>query len=156
MRMTQLDAAKLRAAYGCPSPNIPKLLANQEAVKRKKHFNNRYFIFSHLFVFQSFALTIETPCVWVENRRRDANGVQIKSSDSVRWKYHYEGEMRGSFSILVTRLRPRVEREKRTTLSLAQQLFCFPSRRTTFSADRNPMSGSGAGGQSIEDYFFEF
>ena len=106
----------------------------------------------HLFVFQSFALTIETPCVWVENRRRDANGVQILGSDSVRWKYHYEGEMTGSFSVLATRLRPTVEREREDQLkSLSQQLFCFPSRRTTFSAGRNPMSGSGAEGQSIAD-----
>ncbi len=57
---------------------------------------------------QSHALTAESPCVWVENRRRDFNGTQIRHSHSVSFEYHYRGEMRGNFSVLVTRLRPLV------------------------------------------------
>ena len=149
MRMTQLDAAKLRAAYGCPPPNIPKLLANQEAVKTKKKTKTNSSSFN-IYLFSSPSPWPLRPraCGWrtvagtpTECRSWAATACAGNTTTRGRW--------RGRSPSWSLGWGQRWRKEQLE--SLARQSFCFPSRRTTFSAGRNPMSGSGEGGQSIAD-----
>ncbi len=103
---------------------------------------------------QSHALTAESPCVWVENRRRDFNGTRIHRNHSVSFEYHYRGEMRGNFSILVTRLRPVVNSHVYLASSRKKskkKSWCY---RPTMSASRSRTSGFSAGDRS-EKFFYK-
>ncbi len=77
---------------------------------------------------QPHALTDEAPCIWIENRNRDANGDQITVTTPVIWHYYYAGSVTGDgardpFNILVLRLRTRGVRAPKLTLWL---VFIIP------------------------------